>query len=495
MVSALVALAVGIVLADTLRMPLWVAATGVAVTLAAACRWHKAPLILLAVFMTGATAITLRRSGEEVPSHTTDMELQIGNVTHESDTLHHFNAHITAYAEDNTVRRCDAGVKVTAPTSAPITAGDRVVIHTHIRPFNPTTDYGGYMLRRGVVGSIYLHPDNIISHNEHTTVGEWLQAKALNRIERLPLSPDVRSVATSISIGRQSLIHKEQRRHYTLAGGAHLLAVSGMHVGFLFVLINLLLLPIAGLRRGAIWRSVLACVAIWAYASMANFSPSVVRAATMLSIFQLSLMAGSGGRSLNVLCFTAFVMLLWDGRTLYDAGLLLSWLAVAAIVEWGVPMLRGMRRKRSDEEKIARMRFRLQHPIRGWMLFALRYALGWVASAAVVSLVANIITLPMVSLLFGEVTLWGIMVGPAMVALCSVATTLMLGWIIMPLQPLTGAVGWCIEGLVGTMNAIAEWCASNPSIAFTLKLNPTSCALIYLAFALITLALWSRERK
>jgi hypothetical protein len=188
-------------------------------------------------------------------------------------------------------------------------------------------------------------------------------------------------------------------------------------------------------------------------------------------------------------------MLLWDGRTLYDAGMLLSWLAVAAIIEWGVPLLRGMRRRRSDNEKLADMRFRLQHPIRGWMLFALRYALGWVASAAVVSLVANIITLPMVSLLFGEVTLWGIMVGPAMVALCSMSTTLMLGWIIMPLQPLTGAVGWCTESLVGTMNAIAEWCASNSSIAFTLKLNPTTCALIYLAFALITLALWSRERR
>lgn len=495
MVVALTALATGIVLADTANVPLWVVVTLLVAALTAALRWRGTTLILLALLMAGATSITLRRITEHIPSSPTYMELRLGNVISQRDSLRHFNAHVVGYADNNTLRRCKAAVRVTAPASEHLSAGDRVVAHTHIRAFNPTSDYGDYMLRRGVAGSVTLSKQNIISHQEGSTLGEWLQTNALERIKRLSLSTEVHSVATSISIGQQSLISKSQRTHYILSGGAHLLAVSGMHVSFVFVVINLLLLPLAGMRNGSIWRSLLACAMIWAYASMANFSPSVVRAATMLSLFQLSLTAGSGGRSLNTLCFTAFVMLLWDGRTLYDAGFLLSLLAVAAITEWAAPLIGKMVGQRSEEEKLAEMRFRLQHPIRGWLRYATRYATRWLISATVVGFMATIATLPLGSMLFGTLSLWGIVVGPLMVAMCSVATTLLLVWVLLPIPPLAGAVGQSTEAIVGAMNALAEWCATNSSMAFTLKINPTSCALIYLAFSLLTLALWSRRRR
>lgn len=495
MLMALGVLVTGIVLADGVCLPLWLAIAGLGVTLPAALRWKGTTLITLALLMAGATTITLRRNAEKLPLRPSLVELRLDNVTTQRDSLCHFNAHIVGYAEGDKVRRCNAAVRVTAPTSEHLTAGDRVAARTHIRAFNPTSDYGDYMLRRGIVGSIRLHPKDIISHQEGSTLGERLQATALCRIEALHLSPQVHSIATSISIGQQSLISKSQRTAYIRSGGAHLLAVSGLHVGFVFVVINLLLLPIAGIRNGSIWRSLLACTMIWAYASMANFSPSVMRAATMLSLFQLSLIVGSGGRSLNTLCFTAFVLLLWDGRTLYDAGFLLSALAVAAIVEWGVPLIGKILGHRGEAEKLDQMRFRVRHPIRGWMRNALRQAGIWAVSAAVVGFVANIATLPLGSMLFGEVTLWGIILGPLMVALCSVATTILLVWVLLPIPPLAGAVGWCTEMIVGTMNALAEWAATTGEITCSLKISPTSCALIYLAFALLTLALWSRERR
>ncbi len=76
---------------------------------------------------------------------------------------------------------------------------------------------------------------------------------------------------------------------------------------------------------------------------MCGLPASVVRAAVMFSIFQLSRIFSSSYVSLNALSATAFVMLVFDSSYLWDTGFRLSMLAVTGILLWGVPLARRIR--------------------------------------------------------------------------------------------------------------------------------------------------------
>ena len=64
-----------------------------------------------------------------------------------------------------------------------------------------------------------------------------LREKAEQRIEQMGLQPEVESLAKGVTIGAREDITPALRQAYTRSGAAHLLAVSGLHVGFIFFMI------------------------------------------------------------------------------------------------------------------------------------------------------------------------------------------------------------------------------------------------------------------
>ena len=478
MLIALAGLVVGIVLADCLRPDVWVVAVGFAVMCAVAYyrRWALVGVVLLV----GALSLSLRREVEQLPEGVQLMQLEIISVAHDLPDRLDYNARIVAIGQ----RRSAVRVRVVAPAFLELQAGERLVVRTKVRGYEEQTSYGRYMQRVGVVGQIYLNRESILQRQMGAeSLGVGLRQRAAQHIGRLGLSADVESVVAAISVGERSTITATLRKSYTRAGGAHLLAVSGLHVGFLFVLVNFLLLPMVALRNGQLWRSVVATLVIWLYASMTGFSPSVVRAAVMFTLVQLSLAVGSRRSHLNTLAFAASMMLIWDARMVYDAGFQLSVLAVAAIVGWGVPLTRW-----------------LVAPLQGWegcswWRRVVRGAWRWSISTIVVSFVASVVTMPLSSYLFGEFSLWSVVVGGVMVVLCAVTVGVALLWVIAPVGFVSPIVAWVLECSAGAMNALAEWCAGSNVMAHQISISLISCWMIYSAFMLFTLALWSLPKR
>ena len=494
MAIALPAMATGILLADTINIPLWGAMLFLVASLATVWLWRHPLPILLFIIATGATSLCLRRSCENIPTHHTEMEIRLKQLIAEDDDSRIFLADIVAYNKNGKSQNSSSSIRAITSLDTACSAGERLVVNASVHRHNPTTDFGEYMSNKGITGYVRITPDNILRRQNDFSLGIWLQEKAKQRINQLNLSPSTKSIATAISIGQRSQIPHTQRSHYTRSGSAHLLAISGLHVGFVFIFISLLLTPLAALGHGTLWRMLLCIIFIWCYAAIAAFSPSVVRAATMFTLFLLTFFFSSRSLAFNSLCATASLMLLWDGRILYDIGFLLSCIAVMAIVEWAAPISRCF--KTSDKEKLNRLRYMLQHPIQGRIKQLGRGIGRWIFTGTIVSFVANITTLPLVSLHFGEVSLWGIIVGFTMVALCSVAVITMLTWALIPIPFLAPLVEFIVENSVGAMNAIAEWCASGESLlSFTLQLEKWSCILIYVAFLLLTLIFWSFSQK
>ena len=506
MMVVMAGVAVGIVVADRLRPELWVVAVGFVVALVAALwlgagrktqknatqnthrktlhRWLVVSVVLLA----GALAIALRRAGDVPLEGWRAMEIEFLSVAHHYPEKVDFDARVVAVREGEEWRRTAMDVRVMVPAEMGIEVGDRVLSRSRLRGFDERTSYGGYMLRVGVAGRIYLDTGQVAHHAKgRASVGERLRQRAMQHIEALRLTPSVGAVVSAMSVGERSRLTPEMRRSYVRAGGAHLLAVSGLHIGFLFVVVNLLLMPLTALRGGQLARSAVAVVVIWLYAMMVGMSPSVMRAAVMFTLVQLSTALGSRTTHLNTLCFAATMMLLWDARMLYDAGFLLSVLAVAAIVEWGVPLSRWLCRERPH--------FELTENLYSWRRAILRRVGRWVVTTFVVSLVASVATMPLAASMFGEVSLWSVGVGTLMVLLCAVAVSSALVWVMMPLPMLQGVARWLLEGVVGTMNGIAEWCADSRVMAHSVEFDAVACWLIYIAFAIVTVAIWSVPKR
>ena len=192
-----------------------------------------------------------------------------------------------------------------------------------------------------------------------------LHEAAAQRIRRLHLPPDAEAVTLAMAAGDQTELTPERRAPYARTGTAHVLAVSGLHVGMVFLYVNLLLGALALLHRGHLLRNAAAIAIIWLFAAAAGLSPGTIRAAVMFTALQLALATTSRYAGVNILSAAAFGMLLWRPSYLFHVGFQLSFLSVAAIPLWGIPLYRRLRtpwRECSSSARSPRRRRRRSYP-------------------------------------------------------------------------------------------------------------------------------------
>ena len=247
---------------------------------------------------------------------------------------------------------------------------------------------------------------------------------------------DAGAVCRAMVTGDRSGITQELRTVYSRSGLSHLLAVSGLHTGIVFALVNLMLWWLPLLHRGHLVRNLLATVCIWLFVAAAGFSPSAVRAAVMCTMLQFALASASEYVALNALAAAGFGMLLWNPAWLGDISFQLSFIAVAAILAWGVPLCR--------------------------LLHTRRRALNLLTDALVISLVAGIATAPLVSHTFGTVPLAGLLVNPVAILVGSIVVLGGTVWMILPVNWLAPAFDAVLSGTAGLLNTLARAAAALP---------------------------------
>ena len=470
MLKALVALVAGILIADGFALPLWGVAIGFVVCAVMGFVVRKRAVadlyIVVVLMLAGAMGMGVRQHFSSVPDTIARMEIVIDKITSKRERATMADARLVAYDTEKGVVKSSAEVRVTAAAEVAIAEGERLLIDAKIMPFDEDY-YGRYMVARGVAGEVYIAPENIVRQVRDGGVGLWLRERGVERIKRLKLKSENEAIAMAMSVAERSGITPTLRQAYTRGGAAHLLAVSGLHVGFICVMANLLLAWMAILRHGQMVRSAVVVAVIWLFAAMAGFTPSIVRAAVMFSLLQMAMQLASRTDALNTLSLTAFMMLVWDARMLHDAGFLLSFVAVAAILEWGVP---------------------LYHKCRRGVVRA-------VVSSVVVSCVASIATLPLTAYLFGTVSLWSVVTGPVMVLLAAVTVGAVMVWILCPISILQGVATYIIGGVTEAMNSIAEWSDKVGVLATEWRIDGWLCAGIYIIMVVVTLIVWGARRR
>lgn len=258
----------------------------------------------------------------------------------------------------------------TTGRSAPA-IGDALLFRGTIEPprnsGNPYSfNYAAYLRGQGVSGTLFVFPDQIKLlpkatarrlTNERLGPLERLSLKALQTRDRLTaqyrlsgLSGQRLAVAQALTLGDRHALLRSTRQLYSETGAAHILALSGLHLGILFGILQALLLG-GSRRRGpriAAQGVIVAC--IWTFVFLAGMPTSLMRAAIMCTLFSLTLMLSRQAKGLNSLALAAIVLLVVNPLNLLDVGFQMSFGAVFVILclsSWLTP-------KRIAAHKVAR---------------------------------------------------------------------------------------------------------------------------------------------
>ena len=145
------------------------------------------------------------------------------------------------------------------------------------------------------------------------------------------LTAPAQRLVVALILGETGTIDKESRQEFSAAGIAHVLALSGLHVGIIALIVWILLFPLDYLRQQKL-RLVLTLVSIALFAVFTGLSPSVVRSAVMIGFAFASVMFSRRSVPLNSLCMAALAILVFNPSALYSVGFQLSFITVGAIL-------------------------------------------------------------------------------------------------------------------------------------------------------------------
>ncbi|MFL3664140.1 MAG: ComEC/Rec2 family competence protein [Flavobacteriales bacterium] len=183
----------------------------------------------------------------------------------------------------------------------------------------------------------YLRSDNwkIIHQNNDISIFAYasnIRKKLITKMEEMGVKDKQLSVASALILGYKNEIDAQLKSAYSSAGAMHVLAVSGLHVGVIFLILNQILQFFNKLKYGNYIKGILIIVLLWAYALLTGLSPSVMRAATMFSFIVAAKTTKSNANFFNTLAASALFLLIINPFLLMEVGFQLSYLAVIGIV-------------------------------------------------------------------------------------------------------------------------------------------------------------------
>lgn len=282
-----------------------------------------------------------------------------------------------------------------------------------------------------------------------------LRSRLLQRLTVDESAEDQYAVVAAMALGDKSALTKDLREVYAVTGASHVLALSGLHLGIIYTLLSLLIIG----RRWQMVSQMLIVLCIWAFVFLVGMSTSVVRSATMLTVYALLSLGYRDKMTVNTLAFTAIVMLMVHPLSLYDVGFQMSFMAVLAILVF-MPLLEG--------------------------LFPTEYLLThqsvrWLWSMVAVSVSAQIGVAPLIAYYFGRFSTFFLLTNFIVIP----AATLIL-WL-SPVVLLFPSLAYLLLYIVKCLNTVLGQMAAWPGASIE-ALHPTvlQTVMIYVVILCIT---------
>jgi competence protein ComEC len=206
-------------------------------------------------------------------------------------------------------------------------------------PQNPAEfNYKRYLGFHGIYHQAYIgKPEHILITSKVDANGlqSWVydfQGFVRKVLMRNINSANETAVAQALLYGYDDDIDPETVQAYSNTGTLHVLAVSGMHVGIIYLILGGMLGWLSRWKSGEIFRQLIILAALWLYSLVCGMSPSILRATVMFSFIIIGNLLQTRSNVYNTLAASAFTLLCFDPNMLANVGFQLSYLAVLGIV-------------------------------------------------------------------------------------------------------------------------------------------------------------------
>lgn len=217
--------------------------------------------------------------------------------------------------------------------------GDRVIFNAALEPIQGSVEHqlrddAGFLYASGIDAEGRVEPRRlrvIGSSSDWRFAASRLRDKLVALIETSGLERPTVEFLNAILLGDTEGLDSDRRDEFAAAGIAHVLALSGLHVGIVLGLLGLLLLPLDMVRARTL-RFLLMGIGILGFAWLTGMGASITRAAVMGAVLMGSRVLQRPHTAINALCMAAFLILFFDPRAIFHCGFQLSFLCTLAIM-------------------------------------------------------------------------------------------------------------------------------------------------------------------
>jgi competence protein ComEC len=264
--------------------------------------------------------------------------------------------------------------------------GDRVRIRggPESPPTFPDFDYRRYLAGKGIhtlVRRADLHLMETGQGNPVIAALYQVRARASALLDQLMPQPYA-ALANGMILGIESGIPRELYAKFNLTGTSHVIVISGSNIALVSgILLLLFTWMLRGRKKLA---ALLAAIGIGLYTLLVGADPAVVRAAIMGGIFVLGIAFGRQSSAIVSLFVAGILMLLLNPLILWDVGFQLSFMATLGLILFSTPLQRWW--DASVGKRLPRL------------------ANNLIAEALLITLAAQITTMPMVVYYFGRLS-------------------------------------------------------------------------------------------
>ncbi len=395
-------------------------------------RLWTAPAAIIALFSLGCllgsvTDTTLKKAG------TLPIETVIIRGTLDSEIFREQDRRIFTFrtkwlsSDEELYKRFNTSLRlIVNPQEFQLESGSDLVIAGRIQPYPEKRNPGGRNLRLefardGIVG--WIKPDYVTLLTQPEP-GFSVQNAIRNSLISL-LPPREAGLLTGMLLGDKKSVPEDIKDNFRRSGLYHLMAVSGLHIGFLFAILTLLISPVI---KSLVLRRIALLIGLWSYVLLTGASTPTLRAAIMISFLMISFFSRRIPSNWNLLGGAALLILLLSPMQMFKPGFQLSFTAMAGVLITLDVKRRIMLRENTAPRKLRRITDALQNYIALPLLtsaciviLTAPILIAHFGYFAVSSIVLNIIAIPLAGCIFG-------------LAWCAILCKALFGLIIPPLN-------------------------------------------------------------
>ncbi|MGE0566443.1 MAG: ComEC/Rec2 family competence protein [Bacteroidia bacterium] len=199
-------------------------------------------------------------------------------------------------------------------------------------------DFGQYYADKGIYANASINDKIFLVEGIHTDVslriiGQQIKQGLIGKLKKSSLTHDAFSIVSGLLTGYDEEINQSIKESFSHSGTMHILSVSGLHVGIIYLALNWLLTIVFGKERFKSLKLLIVFIVLLLFGLITGWHAPVVRSVLMFMVAGIGniYFRNNSDNQINLLALTAFIMLLFNPLLIRDVGFILSYSSVSGI--------------------------------------------------------------------------------------------------------------------------------------------------------------------